>query len=101
MDVQNGLVRVTRPPKVEPPPKPEPEPTFVSEWLTEVGLSELRDMFEEQGLKEESDLDDPLFNEEELKRLTKTLGQKRRLVKALKALHVKRDLHVNFSPQKK
>ena len=34
--------------------------------------SELRDMFEEQGLTEESDLGNPLFNPGELGRLTKT-----------------------------
>lgn len=101
LDVQNELLRATRPPKVEPPPKPQPDPTFVSEWLAEIGLPELCDMFEEQGLKEESDLDKPLFDAAELKHLTKTLGQQRRLLKALKALHVKRDLHVNSSPLKK
>lgn len=95
LDVQDELLRAVRPPKVEPPPPPVQEPTFVSTWLTDVGLPELCDMFEEQGITDESDLDQPLFNPAEMGRLTKTVGQQRRLVKALKVLHGKRDLHVN------
>ena len=95
LDVQDELLGAARPPKVEPPPPPVEEPTFVSTWLADVGLPELHDMFEEQGITEESDLDQPLFNPGEMGRLTKTVGQQRRLVKALKVLHGKRDLHVN------
>eukprot|EP01043_Picozoa_sp_COSAG02_P047662 COSAG02_NODE_4591_length_5182_cov_5.857761_3_plen_939_part_00 len=98
LDVQNELLGASRPEKPAPEPQPEPEPTYVGKWLADVGLTELCDMFEEQGLADESDLDRPLFNPGELGRLTKTVGQQRRLMKALKALHGKQDLHVNASP---
>ena len=88
LDVE-ALLQRPRPPPVEKEPEPEPEPTFVSQWLKEAGLAKLANAFDEQGIAEESDLQAPMFNPGEIGRLAKTVGDQRRLAKAVQTLQEK------------